>query len=481
MSKPLSQILSDGSLLDNTIHRAQAGWFCAGTMGAGVEIQQGGRGANHPRAVWPLIQEAAALNQESTRLVISKPEADYEHNTEDPFLSLSGVDPLNFTLTTGNLIGCVKIGDHSLRISSRFGDEFLKFIIADADGFVELPEHGGTDSGDYRWLLVYLWLIKLRKAFRLGLPKAYETRTETLTQVRGRLDPIDYFRNNNQARYRCTYREHSYDNGPTRLIARTLRHLDSHSFLREAHTLNQTFQMATRGRSTPLQDLLATAPVRNPYYEDYNPVIELSKRILRDELSDFGDKTSTSAFFFDVSMLFEYFVRKLLRRAGAVLRDKTGSTWSIPRGQPFSTRQRKLIPDLVFDLHGRSFVFDVQYKSLRFQHGVNREDIFQLHTYIGQAANESEVGACGLIYPIHESQWEAKGLESNCGIFSDAINQAGKQIPFHVVFLKIPEQGTLTDAEWPKAFRNQFSMIVRSFASTLLEKLNSTAKSKSAA
>ena len=222
---------------------------------------------------------------------------------------MSGPDPLNFNLATGNLIGCVKSEGYTLRVSSRFGDEFLKYIIADADGFVELPDQGGMEKGGYEWLLVYLWLVKLKKAFRLGLPKAYETRTESLTQVRGRLDPVDYFLNQQRARYRCTYREHSYDNDTTRLIARTLQHLDSHDFLRESHVLNQTFQIATQGKRSTLQDLLATLPVRNPYYADYNPVITLSKQILRDELSDFGDQSETSAFFFDVSMLFEYFVR----------------------------------------------------------------------------------------------------------------------------------------------------------------------------
>ena len=51
----------------------------------------------------------------------------------------------------------------------------------------------------------------------------------------------------------------------------------------------------------------------NPFYKEYNDVIDLSKLILRDELSDFGEKSDSSAFFFDVSMLFEYFVRKLFK------------------------------------------------------------------------------------------------------------------------------------------------------------------------
>jgi hypothetical protein len=409
------------------------------------------------------MQKAASLGHGSSTLVFRAPDPDYEHNAEDAFVQLSGFDPLNFTLATGNLIGCVKSEGYTLRVSSRFGDEFLKYIIADADGFVELPDHGGMMKGDYEWLLVYLWLVKLKKAYRLGLPKAYETRSETLTQVRGRLDPFDYFRNQDRARYKCTYREHSYNNDTTQLIARTLKHLDSHDFLRGAHTLNHTFQIVTQGQRSRLQDLLATGPVKNPYYADYNPVIALSKQILRNELSDFGDQSQTSAFFFDVSMLFEYFVRKLLRRVGMSLRDKTGCTWPVPRGQPNTNRKRDLIPDLVFDYEGRSFVFDVKYKRFDFRDGVKREDLFQLHTYIGQAANEIDVAGCGFIYPIRESRWNDVGLDSCGGVWTSSITQGRREIPFHVAFLMVPERGYTPEDQWPTLFQKRFKTSVESF------------------
>jgi len=469
MVKTLSQIISDGTLVDNSVYQAETGTFRTGSFGPALEIWQGG-GRKSPWTAWPLIHKAATLNTENSKLVYRVPEADYEHNTDDAFISVSGPDPLNFNLATGNLIGCVKSEGYTLRVSSRFGDEFLKYIIADADGFVELPDQGGMERDGYEWLLVYLWLVKLKKAFRLGLPKAYETRTESLAQVRGRLDPVDYFLNHQRARYRCTYREHSYDNDTTRLIARTLQHLDSYDFLRESHVLNQTFQIATQGRRSTLQDLLATLPVRNPYYADYNPVITLSKQILRDELSDFGEQSETSAFFFDVSMLFEYFVRKLLKRAGVVFHQKNGRQWRIPSG--FRNGERKLIPDLVFDLNTGTYVFDVKYKSFDFKYGVSREDLFQLHTYIGQISNEHDVAGCGFIYPIRESRWHERDLEAAQGIFSDTIIQGGRTIPFYVMFLRIPVQGDIPPDDWPSAFRKSFQISTGNFIRNLLVCLN---------
>lgn len=472
MATLLTEILSDGWLVDNTVHTAQDGFFRAGRNGEPVEIRQG-RGRNNPGNGWSVMRNAAALNTEESRLVFRVPEAEYEHNTEDAFVTLSGFDPLNFTLTTGNLIGCVKSDGCTLRVSSRFGDEFLKYIIADADGFAELPDYGGTGRGGYEWLLNYLWLVKLKKAFRLGLPKAYETRTESLTQVRGRLDPVDSFLNQKLARYRCTYREHSYDNDATRLIARTLEHLYSHDFLRGAHTLNQTFQIATEGRHHALKKLLATRPVRNPYYADYNPVIALSKQILRNELSDFGDKSKTSAFFFDVSMLFEFFIRKLLTRAGVVFQSKNDRQWTIPSGLLNGYTRRSLIPDLVFDINGETYVFDVKYKSFDFSYGVSREDLFQLHTYLGQVSSRHQVAGCGFIYPIRESRWHKHGLDAMSGILSETITQGGRTIPFHVVFLKIPEQQAISNEGWPKAFQTSFKDLTAHFVSSFLERVAS--------
>ena len=456
MTKSLSQILSDGTLVDNTQHRAIQGVFQSGWRQEKVEIRQG-RNANHPGAAWPLLQSAANLQIDPASIVLRSPQADYEHNTDDPLIVLSGFDPLNFSLTTGNLVGSIKSEGHTLRISSRFGDEFLRYIIADADGFAEIPEQGGIAKGGYEWLLNYFWLIQLKKAFRLGLPKSYETRKESLTQVRGRMDPIDCHLNQSRARFACTYREHSYENPATQLIARTLEHLDARSGLHGLHALKQTFQTATGGRRHPLQTLLAAPPIRNPYYADYNPVLDLAKRILKGDLADVGHHDQASALLFDVSMLFEYFIRKLLRKADMQLHDKTTSRWFISPGIPYA--RRALIPDLVFDHEGRTFVFDVKYKNFHFggrSPGVNREDIFQLHTYVGQATNHYDVGGCGLIYPIRESQWHNQNLAATGGILTSKIRQGGREIPFHVAFVMLPERGEISESEWVQVFQERF-------------------------
>lgn len=238
--------------------------------------------------------------------------------------------------------------------------------------------------------------------------------------------------------------------------------------MRDAHSLNQTFQIAKGGARHPLSDLLTAKPIKNPYFAGYNEVTSLSKRILRNELPDFGSNSRTSAFFFDVSMLFEYFVRKLLQRAGARFREKTIGEWEIATGGNRATR--KLIPVLVFDLNGQTYVFDVKYKSFDFLYGVKREDLFQLHTYLGQLCNHGPVSGCGFIYPIRQSHWDSRGLEERGGLINEKIIPHGKIVPFLVVFLPVPEpMKEMTEKQWRVEFPVRFRLNCEIFVERLFQ------------
>lgn len=453
MNAWLYNILRDGRLKDNQTYIAEDGVIGNNARMGLIELERRGYRQrsgphNNEEALWRFLTEiskeiATCLRLRPSDSVVLFNAGEYEHNTDDEFIKLHGTNVCNFRITTGNLIGCVKRGDYSLKISSRFGDAFLRYIIADADGFLELEDFGGEElNGGYEWLLAYLWMIKLKRAFRLGLPKAYNGKTEATSLVRGQLDPVRYFMDGDRGTYLCSYREHSYSNPQAVLISEAYRRLKPHSLLRGMHTVASNFTVAAAGSRPSRRELLATRHFTNPFYSDYNDVIELSKRVLRSGSTDFGDDSETSAFFFDVSMLFEYFVRKLIRRSGAQLRPKTDRLWEIPSGRRIQ-HMRKLEPDLLFTINGRTCVFDVKYKSFDFREGVDREDLFQLHTYVGQCSNVEEVAACGLIYPISAQRWDHEGLEASGGAISDEFRLAGRRMSFHILFIRVPNEGPL--------------------------------------
>ncbi|MBQ7550671.1 MAG: hypothetical protein IJT04_03980 [Bacteroidales bacterium] len=392
---------------------------------------------------------------------------EYEHNTSDNICSIEGyycnkIDFNKFVIHTGNVVGSVKIDGKRLTISSRFGDRFLKYIISDADGFLEIKDNGAVkdDENSFKWLLLYLWKVKLQKAYRLGIPKSYTSQQSILTKFRGNVDLVHYELNKDLAKFLCNYKEHSYNNSTTQLIAAVINKNKNHEFLTSMRSISNAFITAVDGFIPKrIRQLNEVKHFSNPYYSDYNIVIDLSKKLLRDESLDFGDNNRFSGFLFDVSMLFEYFIRKQLSSIhGIELFGKSGKELTIPTCG--NKQEMKLKPDLIFQIGEATCVFDVKYKRYDPIFGVKREDLFQMHTYVGRYANQvKNIAACGFIYPLEEKRYnELKSiypsLFSDNHTIKDKILVSHKEIDFFVVFLLIPEDNNNFVEKFHKSCEN---------------------------
>lgn len=444
----LFDIINNGTLVDNQAYLVNQGILTNRRLTEPIqlktkEFRQREKAFNNESAIWHFLNSVSrdiekTLNENIANALVLFNDEDYEHNTDDGFISVTGTDARNFTLNTSNIIGFVKRGDYSLKISSRFGDAFLQYIISDADGFLELENIGGEiHTSGYEWLLAYLWNIKLKRAYRLGLPKMYIAKNDHISRIRGTIDPVDYFQNTTSGKYLCCYREHSYNSPATSLFTKAYETVEHYSFCQRTRNVYNAFLTATQGIKKSHQELLRTPYFTNPFYNDYNVLIDLSKQVITQHGSDFDSQHESSAFFFDISMLFEYFVRKLIKRNGIHLLGKFELRHEIPSGA-LGCYARKLEPDLVLEKNDCIYIFDVKYKSFDPRFGVKREDLFQLHTYIGQFGNNALIKGCGFIYPISEESWDSFDLDKTQGLISDVIHQQGKMIPFHVLFLKIP-------------------------------------------
>lgn len=440
-----------------------------------LSIRGGAKGWDAP-STWMVlsanIQEKLENGKDGGVFILR--EDGYSHDTQDPFLSVAARRDGGFSLKTGNLIGSISRRDNdgslagTVTIGSRFGDSFLRHIVSDADGFASLRNRGGTSqSADgYDWLLGYYWNVKLQHAFRLGMPKCYREKSECLTGVRGNIDVVDYYGYSQKGRARCTYRELSYGNPAAQLFVAAWDVLNRRSstsvFCSKTVGIYQTFMQAIGGKVGKRKDLLDVAHFKNAFFADYNGLIDLSKTILRGWGSDFSVKEKADAILFDVSMLYEYFLRKLFVRRGIRLVRKEHGFYRIPTCPLVGHYSRKLIPDLVFDLGDHIAVFDAKYKYYDETYGVSREDAFQLHAYIGQYGNECPISACGFIYPIWESRWRRirNSVDPERVVLSEPLRQQGKVMQFNVAFLVVPDsvvqdadkEQTLTDEEFDSRF-----------------------------
>ena len=475
----LFDVIKNGILRDNQSYLVNQGILTNRRLSEPITLSTKSKGQRNyyyrdESAIWHFLNSVSrdvekTLNDNIADALIRINDEDYEHNTDGGFIGVTGTDARNFTLNTGNLIGFVKRDDYSLKISSRFSDAFLQYIIADADGFLELENTGGVSHDDgedgYRWLLAYLWNIKFKKAYRQGLPKTYITKNDRVSRVRGTIDTVDYFRNNTSGKYLCSYREHSYDSPATSLFIKAYEEVENYPFCRRTRNVYNAFLTANQGVKRSRQEILRTPHFTNPFYNDYNVLIDLSKQVISQQGSDFDSQHDSSAFFFDISMLFEYFIRKLIKRDGVRLLTKSGQRHKIPTGA-FDGDRRKLEPDLVFESDDGVYVFDVKYKTFYPKYGVKREDLFQLHTYIGQYGNGASIKGCGFFYPVSEETWNKRKLDKSQGLISDVIRQQGQDIPFHVLFLKIPDN---TSPDFNRLMSEQCRMFTDTIQSKILK------------
>jgi 5-methylcytosine-specific restriction enzyme subunit McrC len=337
------------------------------------------------------------------------------------------------TIDTGNIIGRVRVRRYpllELRVSSRFGDAFLQHMVASAEGYLELEEMGAVPAaGESDWLLVFLWKIRLKQAFAAGLPKLYAANAERLGMVRGNLDLNAYLRvPADTGRYQCIYRQHSFDHEITRLVNAAFKHVSKSTvggLVSDAQRIRDAFREACTDQRPNLRK---RQPIRNPYFAPYEEVAELSRKILRDEGARLGDEDEISALLFDVSLLFEHHVRKLLLRAGLALAPRLRAD---AVKYPTGGSKRSLLPDIVVRGSRGTLILDAKFK--RWEHWIrseegSRTDFFQIMSYAAayRSRYQPTIGY-GFVFP---TRGEQEDIEEK---FAEI------DLNYHVFFIRVPD------------------------------------------
>lgn len=386
------------------------------------------------------IEKLITKNIQNANVVLFN-EKDYENNHDQIFIEINGDGWDNFTIETGNFVGHLKYKDHQINISSRFGNQFLKYIIGDADGFLEIENLGGINNSDnYNWLLQYYWITKLKKAYCLGLPKVYEKQTHFEFKVKGQVDVVDFELNKSLGKVKSTSRNHSYGCDQNLLIVQAFKKINNDFMSNDLFSIKQAFNVSSQGRKKSKAELLRVKPFTNPFYSDYNEVLTFSKILLNNGSIDVGNNSNTNGFLFDVSMLFEYFIRKVFKRNGFYVQTKNERNYTIPTGTSF---HRNLFPDLLATFEGKSFLFDVKYKRYDDRFGVKREDLFQIYTYLSQVSNNDNVDYFGFIYPTTNKHKEVLQKEK--------VYVLGKEHIFLVAFLYVPKDSLIFQKDFTES------------------------------
>lgn len=382
------------------------------------------------RAVHKLIASKNLSEFDISKITFDE---EFEANQEQKIFDISGDDFDNLKIYTGNIVGSIVYKSHNFNINCRFGNEFLQYMIANTSGFLELENLGSINKnlGLGEWILTYYWKLQLKKAFSLGLYKTYQKKKENLTSVKGAIDinsiiKKEYF----DGKTVCDFKEHSYKNELNSVINMALTKVFKSKYqpiVSDIYNIKNAFSSINTKELNV--KLIQNKKVINPYFKKYNQVFDLSLKILKDEFANVGEfKSDFSAFLFDISLLFEHHIRKILKQT-YILFPKNKKEFSIPNG----IYENNIYPDVIIDYGNNEIgIYDVKYKNFDFTHGVKREDKFQLITYVATHMEKYNIIDCGIIYPLKESEF---GKTINIKQQTLCIDK--QEIPFRIKFYKI--------------------------------------------
>ncbi len=358
---------------------------------------------------------------------------EYEANKEQKIFDIKGDNFDNLKIITENIVGSIVYKSHNFNINCRFGNEFLQYMIANTSGFLELENLGSINKnlGLGEWILTYYWKLQLKKAFALGIYKTYQKKKGNLTSIKGEIDINSYLKKTYfDGKTVCSFKEHSYKNELNSVINMALTKVFKSKY---QPIVSDIYNIKNAFNSINTQNLnlksIQKKKVLNPYFKKYNQVFDLSLKILKEEFANVGEsKSDFSAFLFDISLLFEHHIRKILK-GRYTLFPKNKKEFSIPNG----IYENSIYPDIIIDYGNNEIgIYDVKYKNFDFINGVEREDRFQIVTYVAAYLNKYKVKDCGIIYPLRESDYEkSKKIEQQ------TLHIAKKEIPFNIVFYKV--------------------------------------------
>lgn len=275
-----------------------------------------------------------------------------------------------------------------------------------------------------KYIIYYMFVQNLEKAFLLGLPKAYKSIEHHEMKLKGKIDINKFIKYDIpfQGKISSVSREQKEIQEIIDVLYKAVKIIDTKNkaFIKNiSHIKTHLKQYKSNNyvSNETINKALKSKALQNPIFAPYKKVLEYARFIINgNNIEEKNDgKQETFGFIINVAELFEIYVTKLLQ--------KEFSDWYIesPKIELYNTPQmfyqRKIIPDIVMIKDKDVIVFDTKYKKMqmrdRYQNGgdVDRNDFFQINTYMSYYQNQNfNVKIGGLIYPIEKSFKENKNI-----------------------------------------------------------------------
>lgn len=299
---------------------------------------------------------------------------------------------------TSHYIGSWNVNGVLINIAPRFS--LLSRLLSHALNIYLPKEDKFTENGnDTLWMIALMWRVLLQRAILYGsIPRSYVTETQNIRNFKGRLDVNKQLKYNiaDKSKFYCSYRHITFDN----LINRTI--LYTYEMLRQekkvaniikdlsAH-INKLYELKVCSVKE-LQPSMLTNITYTKMSHSYKPFISLCKLLIEQQQ---GKKSTDKplqglSFFIDIAELWELYLLDILK--GGLAEEPSIEVYSPNQtGGEYLTEDgyRQVRPDIIIKKDGNiAIIIDAKWKRYdRFgetdrQDGVNRDDLYQMMTYL---------------------------------------------------------------------------------------------------
>lgn len=350
-------------------------------------------------------------------------------NEDDLIISIKK-DGDNYLAQTGNYVGKFVWQGLEIDIKSRFSNTFLERMLNFANDIFldDVSITGNKVDKDFdisKYIIYYMFVQNLEKAFLLGLPKAYKSIEHREMKLKGKIDINKFIKYDIpfQGKISSISREQKEIQEIIDVLYKAVKIIDNKNkaFLKNiSHIKTHLKQYKSNNyvSNETINKALKSKALENPIFAPYKKVLEYARFIINgNNIEEKNDgKQETFGFIINVAELFEIYITKLLQ--------KEFSVWYVesPKIELYNTPQmfyqRKIIPDIVMIKDKDVIVFDTKYKRMNMigknKNGagdVDRNDFFQINTYLSYYQNQNfNVKIGGLLYPIEKSFKENKNI-----------------------------------------------------------------------
>jgi len=337
----------------------------------------------------------------------------------------------SYDIQIGNYIGKFKYNNVDINIKSRFSDRFLTRMLNFAndvylnDVSLFKADEKETKETDYSKFIIYFMFIqKLEKAFLLGLPKSYVSLNHHEMKVKGKIDINKFIKHDIpfKGKVSSTSREQKEIQEIIDVLYKAISIIDSQSKNKNVISTQNILHIKTHLKqhrsnkyvsNETINKAIKSKALQNPIFAPYKKVLEYAKLII--DANNLEEKKNANkesfGFLVNVAELFEIYLVKLLgnRLPDWNIQHDRDNKISLYKEQFYS---RHMYPDIVMKhkFSNRVMVFDAKYKRMTFKTGVgdgdygdlDRSDFYQIHSYMSYYNNQENTTlvAGGLLYPI---------------------------------------------------------------------------------